>query len=397
MFVPVANVFHLSPGNRNIELALTFWSVTSIVTVIDRGDRRVLHLTAAVFILGAVYATDPYFVPMVSLSLALWAAYLWAFGHGWRKSLIALAAIIGSLSVYEVLMRVLERLDIHDAVARTFTLLTWDRLPEAMSKTFGAFLEFFGGDFAGASLPPYKPVLIAALNAAVLVLFITLIWQQRRRFGPVQVYWAILFPVVPAVYLLTSGDLARYMVFAVCACVALLFTVDLHLAGALRRVFILALAVTIAASGYQFVILGKDAVATSWANRLQGQEYMDVASVVRNNGLTKGYAQYWMATVMTHLTDHYSLTIPMVCSAGDQAVFYWGMDAAWTAKPANRTFVIVGKRDQAGGHVCDDANLIHQFGAPDSILPVNDSTNVWVWNYDVTSRIPNATTPAAFA
>jgi hypothetical protein len=243
------------------------------------------------------------------------------------------------------------------------------------------------------TVPPYRPVLLAVLNAAVLLMFVVLMLSQRRKFGPVQVYWALLLLVVPSVYLLTSGSEPRYMVFMVCACVALLFTVELHVTDTLRRVLVLALAATLAASGYQALKLAKD-VTSSWLDRQHDQQYMDVANVLRDNGLTKGYAQYWMAGITTYLTREDTLTIPMVCVDGQQMTYYWGMDAGWMAKPATRTFIAIDRDAQAAGlAVCKDAELTRQFGSPDSVLDVNGSIIIWVYDYDVTSRIPNSAQP----
>jgi hypothetical protein len=254
-------------------------------------------------------------------------------------------------------------------------------------------LTAVGGNILGTQMPPYKPVLIAVVNAAVLLMFVVLAMSsQLKRPAPVPVYWAILLVVVPSIYLLTAGSEARYMIFMVGACVGLLFSVELRLTGALRRLFVLFLVLTIAASGYQALRLGKYAVS-SLSDHGHAQADEDVATVLRDNGLTKGYAQYWMASITTYLTDEKTLTIPLSCVDGKQLVYFWGMDAAWLAKPATRTFVVVDKSAQYIRGMCSDDELRLQFGTPDSVLPVNENASIWVWNYDVASRIPNASEP----
>jgi hypothetical protein len=120
-------------------------------------------------------------------------------------------------------------------------------------------------------------------------------------------------------------------------------------------------------------------------NIANSQDY-SLIQVLRDQGLTKGYGNYWDANITTYLSRGAVDMSPIICNAQGQTIPYkWLMVSNQYYKKAAKSFYVFDPAHPSP-YTCPSNGIDAQFGNPQRIIPAGNDT-VYIYNYDITSKI----------
>ena len=376
----------INPNLRNLEIGLAFLLMMLVAKVWDRElNPSPAWILLAVPLLGLFLYNDPYFLFLAVIPLiGLLAAFLVLRPFDRRTAALA-AVLLGGIVAFKATDSFFRLFDLRAAQTRT-TLADLNGIRRHLEFLVDGGLQLFEADVIsnGLSLRP-GPVLNLAVLACVL-LYPVALWRRRvsLREEPWKWFFGLYALLVPAVYVFSdqAGDLAsaRYLVLLPFLFVLVIGLGLDALTGPRLRTGALALVATALAANLAGTV-------DDYLDRPGGPNRLNarIVDVARQNGLTKGYADYWQSNINTYLSHDRIDFIQVQCERSRLVPHRWLTDDGVYAKPATRTFYLW--EGEGIGSGCPYDELIQQFGEPAEQLPVVDGVRLLVYDYDLLGRM----------
>jgi hypothetical protein len=265
----------------------------------------------------------------------------------------------------------------------------FDVLFTNMANTLHGLLIIFGADFFGQ--PAHRPLtVLALLNAAIVGVVVWLLWRSRRDEALVkkpQALWLrfVLLLAVGVLLVVTVSTISvgtstyRYLVLL--PYLAVLTLVLAPLGARRQKVVGVALLVSAVMSVGMMVVRPAVVIPGPVINRGNTDNFQLIAALEKRQ-LTKGYGQYWDASINTYLSGNRLTAVPVICGATDQTrPLRWLVAESQFTKPASRSFIVYDPLYADQG-MCPPVKLIKQFGTPVEQFTVANKT-VLVYDRDV--------------
>jgi hypothetical protein len=118
-------------------------------------------------------------------------------------------------------------------------------------------------------------------------------------------------------------------------------------------------------------------------------ENREIARIVADHRLTKGYASFWNAGINQYLTRNKVLFIQSGCSpSAGVRPYRWLLNEQVLERPAKDSFYLF---DPAASR-CTEADLARFFGEPRSTVQLIGQKRLLVYGYDISSRMRSGST-----
>jgi hypothetical protein len=116
-----------------------------------------------------------------------------------------------------------------------------------------------------------------------------------------------------------------------------------------------------------------------------------IAKIAIANGLTKGYADYWSASINTYFTHGKVQFLQTWCSKTNKITPYFQiLDSKTLQLPAKSTFFLYNNTASfasSNAWCGSPPHLLNQFGRPAKTIPVTAGISFYIYNYDITSKM----------
>jgi hypothetical protein len=263
-------------------------------------------------------------------------------------------------------------------------------------------LIIYGADFFGRPTSD-KNNLGLVINAVILGIII----YQVLRLHPfinikvlsktsLEKLWSIFFGgLIAFVFVLftisTLVNTANYRYYILSVFASIVFLA--YLIGTMKtkraRQVISGLLIVATALNLYFTVSGNSLNAQKEVVDNRGNSLnFDIIHAVEAEGLHKGYAGYWHGNINTYLSNEEVTFLPTYCrdeKKGTTENFTWLIDDKHYDRSAARTFYVVDS-DMAPPKVCNEDQLIKQFGIPQKKLSVRGKS-ILIFNYDIGDKI----------
>jgi hypothetical protein len=379
------------PNCRNIEIGVAFVCLALIVRylagqlTIPSGARGLAMLAGAGAALGLFIYDDPLivFVLVAPLAIVLIARYLVLGGRQTAGVVVFLGAACAAAPLWSGVFRLLHV----SAASQRMYFVGLDQLGGHVYLAFAGLLRMQNADFFGQPVMDVHtfPALInfglLALTFAAPVIF----WLLRRPLA----WWQWLVVLQPHFFVATFivsaqvYDLgaARYLVFEPFFAVIILWLL-------IEAVAIVRLRYVLQGLIVASCLLNLGLTAPTLLAGYQNPNAHDqaVVRVVRQYGLTKGYADYWSANIHTYLSGNAIQFIAARCGPHGMYPYLFNMDDRALQAPAARTFYLVDRTTQ-GSEACTLDEVRRQLGASAQTVAIDSQSELLIYNGDITARM----------
>jgi hypothetical protein len=388
----------IMPNSRNVELGLVF--VVLVVTagylqaphrLRPRRWRRVgLGVLAAVGF-AVLWVDDPYVSYLLGGALAAACTVWFVLRRRDPRLLVVAAVTAGSLALAPALRALLVRAGIVAVADTTGVTASPSMLVRHLGVLGPALATQVGLQDRGPTVWPAHVLTVLVLVAGVVMSGYLLVVGWRIRALALTFlggHWVVVaFGVLAnrGVYDFHAG---RYLVLAVydVAVVlgvgtALLRRHRPRLAAALTGLLVVAVAANVVSA----------AVDRAVPNVRVAKEDA-ILRTVQDHGLTKGYAEFWIADLFQYRSGG-KVTVPeVICSDGQLWFRYWLTDTVRWRVHADRTFVLWDPVE-VGLQGCTQAGIEAQLGVPAQRIPAAGGATVLVYDRDVGEKIRQSSPP----
>ncbi len=396
---------------RTFEVGLSFCIVAwlgRLGTSARSGPLPKVKLGVAALVLGALFFSDPAFLVFLVPPLVVPLVVVWLGGRRPRFRWCPVAIVVsGGVVSYAAMRAAVPLLGVH-LYPLTAMYLTSQSIGANLTLGLTGLLGLFHSDLLGADVVTLQSVVgwanlgvIATAIAAAVALA-----RSRASTSPLVAYLVALPAFSVAVYVLstqpTDAYTSRYLILLPAAFTVLLSIWSMVAARAQVRVLVVG-ACLIAATvnvGFSF--------DTAWTQARDRSDHPvrhnEVAEAIirqaERHHLSKGYAPYWNANIVTYLSDARVNTFSINCNRGDVRPFRWLYSTRAADAPATRTFIFVTTRPNArpldgapeeyvtpqNPSDCDAHLAVVQFGSPAQIVRVTNRSDMYVYDYDIGRR-----------
>jgi hypothetical protein len=228
-------------------------------------------------------------------------------------------------------------------------------------------------------------LLIAGLYAC-LRLFIAG-WNNKTGSLSLQYLGLLPFWIAAVLLATTFSSGITYLIlvpFVLAACVIIAAAKGLfgfHLPTAISISFLVCAAVNTGASADMLVRHPVD---------MANSDEQAIVSVLRANDLTKGFATYWHANIVTYLSDYDITVISVSCNTPGIIEPYAVLEEpAILSKRALKSFMLFYPTRERDQNECTLPQITSQFGTPAEILavPTSAGAKIAVYDHDITSSL----------
>ncbi len=376
----------INPNLRNAEIGVAFFFLM-LAAQYWHGERTFspTWFAVGVALLGLFLYNDPYFlfvfvVPLVALFLATLIV-----GRAGRPAVVLAAFLSAGAVAYKLWELALRPFGLHPDEADA-SLVSLGEMREHARLLVDGGLRLFEADvFAQQALVSRAQAVLNLAVLAFLAFYPLVLWKDRRRFAEEPWKWSFAaWPVFIATAFVVSSQAVdvrsvRYLVLIPFVAV-LIGGIILHAIATtyLRRsILVLLVGATVlnVISTYRsYRVSSGGANATNYA----------LIAAVRDNGLTKGYADYWSSNINTYLSKDQVDFIQVRCKRARVEPYLWLTDDAILDKPARRSFYLWETGVPAADCRYDD--VVRQFGTPARVVDVADK-KLLVYDYDLLTRM----------
>ena len=401
---------YLNPAWRGFEMGLYSVTVMAVASVFF-GDVRplgslrnkVLTLLSSIGV-GILIFSDPYFIyftlgPIVLLSVIL------LYKRTIRKSdfAIVIGWIVVSYLFSKATALVTYASGIRIATSYPVQFVTFDQLGNGFVQTIHSILIIFGASPFGRE--PMSGSAISALLDLALVTCIFVIsyktWKIRRftedKTKDLRHAWLVYFALVgvSVIVLYTVSTVAdgtntyRYFITLVLngtLLTALALGSDLfalHQRNLIRGMLLLAIILNMGVAIRDTYVYPMTGVIGDSKNAIN----FDLIQTMHENGLTKGYANYWQSDINTYLSQDSVTFLPSYCSGSTLMKFHWLIAENQFSKHANNSFYIFDPTAPvAPTSDCSQSQIISQLGKPSKTLVIDGKT-IYIFPYDISNRL----------
>lgn len=389
---PDQRFFMAGLTSRNLEIGLGLVIVHRLTVVWN--ERRALSprdVALGATALAVMGFDDPLLlysivVPAIALAAVVVAAQLIRRGrdadHRTRRCALGIALVgTAGLIGWQLLRLVVDLLGVRQSeagfglVGPLDALGHADELAEVWAKLTGADRIADGRWFQ-----------VAIGIGAVLLALAAIVVLVRSRPWPLEVWTILAWPVaLSALYVATSAgsdpNLYRYVAAGYPA-------VGVGMAAAAGRERLLRLAIV----GFAlFTVAVAGATVFERRGTAGNGTYQIAAAVERladETGTTLGYSGYWTSHIVTYYAGDPPTVLAEHCGADARSEpFEWITDLGRfdpERPPASSTFIIVDTSPRA--LACPPDLLRAEHGEPSRIIAVDDATEIWLYDRDVTAR-----------
>ena len=385
------------PNSRNIEVGLTLFLLLQLYrSLFDKQwprGRFKPKLAALLLLLSCLIADDPLFLYIVVAPVALVAFTMFLFdklksGYFWKLALFILAAFVGSHVIKLLITWVLPL----SFAPHSSDIVSLPKFESNLNLFLQFGLRIFGADIWGDHFRNARTI-IRVVYIFVLGLsgyFLARGYKRNKNLfygavGFIFVWNVLTFLVNSAV---TDSTATRYLIYAV----------PIELIGLLLAVvsiktfkqYATVLAILSVGVGLSIFLVTRSIVRNhhQYPNTLDNQ----VLAAVRQNGLTKGYGNYWLADIQTYLSDNQVQELAVTCNqSGGQLKLRINLllseDGALFLRHPAKSFLVYSPLYQASS--CSPGQLVPLLGQPARLLNFGgpDGDYLAIYNYDIGNKV----------
>lgn len=388
----------LNIDNRNAEIGVALLILCGVDWALHSRQlstrRRLLALAGLGACAGLLCYSDPLFlVPLIGGMLASAGLFWVRRESSWRLpatvAVVAVVALLGFVAWTKVMTAI--GLTTIDSIVQGF--IGAEYLSRGLSNGLGSLLYVFRAGFLGHEMM-WTSTKVLVLNAILPALFlvtvvVTLVGLLR---GPrVRLSWltgvlvlgAILnFAALSLSYLGMDPNYYRYVFVAALFMLPLMGKV---LADAMERITTRRLAAVTAVALVGLIALNGAVNVRTYAvrdhSKVQKDDYDIIAAAKRNN-LSKGYANYWNASIVSYLSNREVISLELKCDKNNRLVKSpWIVNGGDFDLPADRVFWV----HKTSG---DELSCADQLPKPQQVEKVNDRYELWIYDQDFAKPLP---------
>lgn len=264
-----------------------------------------------------------------------------------------------------------------------------------LANTLHSFLIVFGGDFfnkPAASLLTVLNLTNAALAFATLATAISVVRHYRQAKSNELLVLSFTFLFVIAIYAFSTlsggrSETYRYLLLLPFLAPILLavFFENTTYKKIFVGLFILAVILNVATS---FLSLSDKTYKNIPRLQTQQKEFKQdynftLIHQLELNGLSKGYANYWNAGINTYLSEGNVKVLPISCYKHTTSPFTWLTTKGSFLDQSQQSFYVFNSIYPT----CSKKEVVKQFGEPVKVLHLVENTTVYVYDYDLISRM----------
>ncbi len=349
---------------------------------------------------GILMYSDPYFLYLTAVPITLMFLGLFALRKiGKEKVLLVVCCLIFGLVVERAMKPAAAHIGLFTPRGSAISIISLSDPVKEIANSLSELSTILGANISGDRLVSL-PVVAALLNLirvfAVILWVITLVITHVREAESVRskrpsplllvtIFFGALFVLVFAANVISTQDDYRY------------FALSIFLIGVLTSLCIgtfkrrgpyffvliwLATCVNIVTAVLAYTPLQ----AADAANNVANSANFQMIDAMKQEDLTKGYANYWDGNINTYLSRGSISFLPITCN--DNTItqpLYLLVDTAQFSRPASRSFYMLDP-GLTQPPTCPEQNVVAQFGKPQRVLYVSGK-KVLVYNYDIGSRM----------
>ncbi len=385
-----------NPDYRNMEIGIVFAFLAWVFSRLAQGSfgkngSWKWQSTLWILVLSLVLASDAMFLFMVMVPLGLYLCLRLLFRRQEQSSLIMLGIIAGSVMGMVIVGKVMALYGI-TVLSNSDSLIA--RLEDIQRHTEIAIhssLVLFDAYIFGLSASGSKLLLIHnLLNALTIALGVIAIplWLIKRPRNW-KILWLIAQPwLIAAIFIVSTrvfgySDQSRYYnsIYLILIPFYMPFLVS-YTYGHLRQIkprlafLSLMLVAIIVSIGWHIRVFDFQTLGQN-PNQLE----LDMIEIIREEGLTKGYAGFWEAGIVSYFSDDTPLVIQAVCQDAHANPHLWYLNRSRLIAPASESFII--HSDRSNEFNCSQADVMAQFGQPEKIIPINDHIRIMIYDRDI--------------
>jgi hypothetical protein len=399
---------YLNPAWRGFEVGAYFLIFALVASYCYgtispfRSTRNKLLTLLALLLTGVLTYSDPYSIYFVFGPLAVFTLYLAYRKFITRNQLYILYAFLFFNFVFAKLTSVVTHAaGIRMATSYPIQFVAFDNIGSSIMQTLHSILILFGADPFGRS--PFSGSAVSAMLNLFLIgyiFFTTYSLFRRVRSGGhaqslIEPSWRLFFGLVGSLVALlyafstVADGVNTYRYFIMLALTGTLLIALTLGSSALSSDGKKALAVVLA-----FATLLNIGVAIrdpnvfpmpGATNNNRNVVNFDIIHTLQENGLEKGYANYWQAGINTYLSNDQINALPAYCLDNGVSEFHWLIDESRFEQHATKSFYLYDPLLPQTAN-CSQDNVISQFGKPDKTLVIDGKT-LLIYSYDITAKM----------
>ena len=396
-----------SPQVRSIEIAVGFiclWLLDKIIIAPKDSSwtkKKALKILLTSLLTGLLLFSDPAYILFLIVPISIVGLVVYVHKSEYDKFSQLIAYSAASMAVYSAILLLAKDLGVQ-VLKVNAAFVAWNNLGSNISIALNGLLYLENAQIFGEQLYKASTVL-AALNLAIL-LFATL--YIPAKIFKLRSFWLTFFAIQPAfifgIYALSTNvvniSTSRYLILIPFYAVLMIAIIISGYYKKLNTQHLIIGAVFIVLALAQFCV-NLSSISSNRHDQQNASSSM-LARAVEQTGDAKGYASYWDANIVSFYSNYYANIFPLNCSPDGFTINYWIFNTSSLHKATKDSFIIVsGTIDSKNGAAealtqpanCNDSDsvAIRQFGYPSRIISVSPGTQIYTYDYDLLSKIPN--------
>jgi hypothetical protein len=404
VLLPVVTITALSPlaiylmsriNTRNIEIPLLLLLLYGLI-LHDRGRlKRPLALAAgATVLIGILLANDPMFRFMVIVPVVVVFAFRAALGVEPLRHWAPIAGIVaGGWVIAAIIKKLLLKLLPMTFAIHPQDLTSFTGFVGHITILLSNDLDLFNADFWSRTVGAGTGVRL--INALLLAVGLIAAWRlvklsltDRTVGASIQIIGLLPFWIIGVVLVSDFDADVRYLILVP-------FMLSIAIVIAVARSLIKPRLAAVIAALLVFSALSNAAVAARQlsihpSDQANADEQA-VVTILHQQHLTKGYATYWHANIVSFLSGYSADVISIDCNTTTQQVSFDPIlsETGVVRKPATSSFVLYYPVSQGGHEECDLPTITKQFGPPDEVVavPAAAGGTLAIYHHDITNRL----------
>ena len=394
---------YLNPNWRGYQLGFSFilLALTAALWNKDINLRSLASKLILVFLViytGLQLYSDPFILYLTIAPLAIFAIIVFALRKISRRQFtITMISIIASYLFSKIFGIISASAGIRSAVDYPMQFIQFDKLDASIWSSLYNVIIVHSADFFGLklALPAITPVLNFLVVLSALFVIYIILKKIRIPFAKVSLnsFWIMFFITLTIlVFILhtisTMGDgTGTYRYFMTTVLIyTLLLAYFIGTNGRYKHILagllVLAVIGNIGGTLTRSLDQNRGEVALNTAN----QQNLHTIDLLENKGYTKGYANYWDASITSYLSQGKLTVLPSVCSGPVLRSWHWLSDDKSFNLPAKKTFYVFNPTATVGP--CTVQTIESQLGQPSETFN-SGPWKIYAYDYDISSRLTN--------
>lgn len=398
---------YLNPNWRGFQLGLTFVVFALVAAVLHGEIKLKAWYSKLLAVLLAIYAglqiySDPYFLYFTIAPLVILLLFVYAIRKINKRQFWAIASLVGvSLVFSKVFAYVAFSAGVRTTTDYPMEFVDFENLAHTTWNSIHSIIIIFSGNIFGLPLKDLG-TLVALLNLSLLGFLTYKLYRYIKglprdtvKITLDQIWLYFLLGVCLLVFVTHSistlgvgTDTYRYFLLFLLIFVLLFALVLSKIKHKLLRniLAILLIGATllnisqVAPKSNSPLVQGVDHNKANLLNNI-------VINLAHDRGYTKGYANYWDASIGTYLSGGSISFLPSLCTDGQTKKFHWLINDNAFDRVADKSFFFVNP-DPSAPPTCNLKNIDRQFGKPVEEIKIGNKT-LYLYDYDISTRMQN--------